>query len=257
MESRAQRYLGPDAPKFKLAPKAIKYEIKRTGQPISDESFVIGEAKKLVVNKIDAPQASTQCDKDRALRPLPVARNLPLEDPLNIWFVHKLPYGRLDLEKLQELLYNRLADGDYWSAKMISEKYKLNIDHAINLTKYVAAHKIICSPKVYNNLELVCLNNKFYQQIKSFAVEVDESLRTESDKRLDIIEEADTTNKDNLDMIRAPPPVEPLKVNALNAEPPRIERRRLASQIDKDRREEEIKKLTGSSESGEIKKEQK
>lgn len=232
--NRATKYLGPDAPKFKLAPSAIgpmtqpagfigkltnanviskpqsfksitskrsaiglNLTNKSTANPSSndghqsitysdsleDENRLIIEASnKLKVTK----KLETVSDQSSvSTKPLPKLTSLQLQDPVNIWIVDKVPPGRLDINKLQELMLNILADENYWTIDKIVDSYGIAKEYAESITKNIKQIKIIISPRLYYNLEYVGRNNPTYQATKHLIYNVDASLRTEEDKVYD------------------------------------------------------------------------
>lgn len=196
--NRARKHLGVDAKYFKPAPRAISPGfksisssssiIKSFSETINDDRLVIEASNSLPViktvikNELSSPDLVKQ---EKPARPLPKSSSLQLSDPAVIWHVDKVPPGRLDLNKLQELMINKLADDDYWTPHKIAEVYNIKEEYAENITKYFKQIRIIISPGLAKNLDYVARNDPVYQATKHIVYHVDKSLRSEHDKQFD------------------------------------------------------------------------
>lgn len=165
-----------------------------------DDELVIETSNKLpairtvtIPNNTSVKQSSTDGEdvaKDTQLlekphRPMPTSTNLQLSDPALIWHVDKVPPGRLDLKKLQELMINKLADDEYWTPKKIAETYNIKEEYAENIVGYLRQIRIILSPRVAKTLDYIARNDPVYQATKNIIYHVDNSLRSQADKQSD------------------------------------------------------------------------
>lgn len=159
-----------------------------------DDRVVIESSTKLPAIRTVSLETSKSSDKlpnageavaTRPPRPLPTSTNLQLSDPAVIWQVDQVPPGRLDLNKFQELMINKMADDAYWTAKQISETYNIKEEYAENIIKYFKQVKIILSPRIANKLDYVSRNDPLYKSYKHVIYHVDYSLRDSVDKKFD------------------------------------------------------------------------
>lgn len=119
-------------------------------------------------------------------RPLPKLVNLDLSDPASIWQVDKVPLGRLDLNKLQELMINKLADDEgHWTSKKISDVYNIKEEYAENIISYLKQIRIIISPHIKTCLDQTASNDPRYQATKDIIYVVDYTLRNETHRKFD------------------------------------------------------------------------
>lgn len=186
IENRAKDHLGVDAKYFKPAPRITAPSSQPAGPLLTarDEKLITGASKLEVTKQITITEPN--CDtKQKQHRPLPTSTNLPLQDPTAIWVAKKIPPGRLDLNKLQELMLNKLADDEFWSPKVIADKYKIKEEYAASLTKYLKQIRIRVSPRMARALDTVGLHDEYYQAAKHIVYHVDNSLRNEFDRQFD------------------------------------------------------------------------
>lgn len=118
-------------------------------------------------------------------RPLPKCTNLDLADPADIWIAKKTPPGRINLDMLQEMMINKLADDQYWTPKVVADRYQIKEEYAESLLKYLKQIRVIVSPRVARALDYTGLNNPAYQATKHIVYHVDKSLRNDIDKQFD------------------------------------------------------------------------
>lgn len=162
----------------------VKKLIKLSPAPMSElHSNRLAIESRENANDINLPATSDSRSKPH--RPLPTAVNLPLQDVAYMWHVDKVPPGRLSLVKLQELMINKLADEEYWTPKMISEKYDINEEYAEKVTSHLKHIRIVVSPKQAKNLDLVGRQNPQFQATKHVIYYVDPALRSEEDRQFD------------------------------------------------------------------------
>lgn len=182
--------------KLQLSPKSFSAVMK-------DDNLVRGVAEKLRVLKtvipIDVPSRSRGLlhsmsssgnddlgnQSSSKSRNLPTLTSLQLSDPSVIWHVDKVPEGRIDLNSLQELMINKLADTEYWTPERIAERYRIKPEYASLLTKYIQQMRIVISPRMKNLLDYVARDDPLYQATKDTLYIVDRNLRSELDKRYD------------------------------------------------------------------------
>lgn len=158
-----------------------------------DNKFVIDASNRLEVTKatvnLNHSTESRLLEEDstgeRTSRPLPKSTILELQDSRSIWVVDKVPPGRLDLNKLQELMLNKLADGEYWTPERLAERYKIKAEYAESLTKYLKQVRIIVSPRMKKLLDYVGKNDAAYEAGKHLVFIEDKSLRDDIDKQYD------------------------------------------------------------------------
>lgn len=168
----------------------------------NDDDLIIEASNKLEVTKtvikIDPPdnqQKQLLSDGDSNVvdsrssvelqRALPKCTNLQLSDPATIWAVEKVPKGRLDVNMLQEIMINKLADEAYWTPEKIADKYNIKQSYAESLFKYLKQIRIVVSPRMAKNLDYVGKNDPAYQAAKHLIYFVDKRLRSDSDKKYD------------------------------------------------------------------------
>lgn len=163
----------------------------------TDDNLIIEASHKLAVMKTivriqptDNKQqelvgSSQNQSATRTHRPLPKCTNLQLSDLTSIWAVEKTPKGRINLNMLQELMLNKLADEKYWTPKMVAERYNIKEEYAESLLKYILQIRVVVSPKLAKALDYVARNDTTYQASKDLVYFVDNRLRTEDDKRYD------------------------------------------------------------------------
>lgn len=221
IENRAVKYLGPESKYFKPAPRAIGASIERGYKGIEyphleetrgfknvhqrdrqrivgtdndstttenidpGDQFVRDTSNRLEVTKTIVKVDEPVKDQKTSNRPLPHSMNLGLEDPSAIWVVDKVPHGRLDLGKLQELMLNKLGQNDYWTPERVAEQYNIKPEHAESLMKYVKQIRIIVSPRMKKLMDYTGQNDPIYQSAKHLVYIVDKSLRNDVDKQYD------------------------------------------------------------------------
>lgn len=176
-----------------LSPKTNS-SVRSFSETKQDDKVVIETSNKLPVIKtvtiVENPKRADAAASDnevsaRPPRPLPTSTNLQLSDPAVIWRVDKVPPGRLDLDKLQQLMINKLADDAYWTPKQLSETYNISEKYAANITEYFKQIRIIISPGIANKLDYVARNDPRYQACKDIIYYVDPSLRTPLERQYD------------------------------------------------------------------------
>lgn len=232
VNNRAKKYLGPEAPKFMPAPRAIgpmsqakkpvvyphlahgenfksvqtkrlqamdKYNlVESTPQQsieVEKDRFIIDTSKRLEVNKIvheeNIPMSIQVKSKDdntkvSTHRPLPKLTSLQLSDPASIWVVNKTPPGRLNLDQLQEIMINKLADNDnYWTPERIASRYKIKEKYAESLCNYLKHITIHISPKLANLMDYTSRDDPLFQATKHIIYVVRSDLRSDEDKKYD------------------------------------------------------------------------
>lgn len=218
IENRAKDYLGPEAKHFEPAPrfksvsqgrtrkKELSLQTEPTNSSIQTEledKYVVSLAKRMEVKKVvlgSRNESSTETH-----RPLPKSTNLPLNDPASIWIVNKVPPGRLDLNMLQELMLNKLADDKLWTPKALSERYNIKEEYAEQLTKYLKHIRLIVSPRMKKIMDLTGRNNPLYQASKDFVYIVDKRLRNETDRQFDDMFLPDEEWPDEVKAVLDPP----------------------------------------------------
>jgi Fe-S cluster biosynthesis and repair protein YggX len=169
----------------------VQETTKSFSETKNDDKLVINVSNKLpVIKTVTRLETSSTppeqlAEQDKPHRPLPKSTNLQLSDPAVIWCVDKVPPGRLDLSKFQELMINRLADENYWTPKQIAETYNIKEEYAEGLIKYYKQIRIIISPRIAQNLDYVARNDPAYQATKHIIYHVDKSLRSDFDKQCD------------------------------------------------------------------------
>lgn len=146
--------------------------------PVARQRIESGETK--------ANQDSSSSSLSTAIhRPLPTSTNLQLQDQRNIWEVKQTPPGRLNLNMLQELMLNKVADDDHWTPAAIAERYNIREEYAEKLVTHLKQIRVRVSPRMAKNLEYVGRNNPEFMAAKHIIFYVDKSLRTELDKKFD------------------------------------------------------------------------
>lgn len=193
IENRAVKYLGPDAAKYSPAPRAIgpisglslrelpRYPgFKSVSGKRADDHLVIEASNKLTVIKTE----STPKQIEAGNRPLPKSTDLQLQDLSAIWETTRVPPGRLNLNMLQEIMINKLADPN-WTSKAIAEEYNIREEYAEKLIGHLRQFRIRISPRVARNLQLVGMDNPAYQAAKHLIYHVDNSLRSDIDRKFD------------------------------------------------------------------------
>lgn len=172
--------------------------------------------------------STTTTSVAKSSRPLPKLTNLDLRDPASIWHVDKVPPGRLDLNKLQELLLNKMGNADHWTPKLISEAYNIKEEYAENLITYLKQIRVVVSPRVAKVLDYVNRANDEYNQTKHIVYVIDKSLRDELDRSMDDTflpeDELDESIRELLDASQLEDerrrleekPIEQLRIGALN-----------------------------------------
>lgn len=118
-------------------------------------------------------------------RPLPKLTDLPRQDLRSIWEVERTPPGRMNLNMLQELMINKLADHVYWTSKAIAERYNIREEYADKLVSSLKQIRIRLSPRMAKNMDYVGRMNPEYMAMKDLIYHVDKSMRTELDKKYD------------------------------------------------------------------------
>jgi len=168
-----------------------------TSQMKKDVSLVIDTAQKLPVIKTivkKSPQTSVEQEvqstdlihsNKKPPRPLPKAVNLNLQDQTVIWSIDRVPPGRLDLNKLQEIMVNKLADDEYWTPSMIAKTYDIKEKYAENLIHYLKQIRVVISPRMKKILDYTNRTNDAYNATKDTIYLVDPRLRTELDRSVD------------------------------------------------------------------------
>lgn len=217
--NRAKKYLGPDAKYFKPAPRAIgpmsqntkplQYPHLTGGSRPSEKidsgqlrslpkpSFSETEEDDSVVTentpKLDVKKTTTVVNNnENALtsegaqkRSLPTLTNLDRRDPADIWITDKVPPGRLSLNMFQEMMLNKIGEGDALTPKIIAERYKIREEYAESLVKYLKQIRIVVSPRMAMYIDYVGRTNEEYQATKHLIYYVDKSLRDKNDKLYD------------------------------------------------------------------------
>lgn len=122
---------------------------------------------------------------EKISRPLPKSTNLDLSDHSSVWAVNKVPPGRLDLNKLQELMLNSLADPNYWTPKQIAETYNIKEEYAKNLLTYLRQIRFLVSPRMKYLMDYTNRNNELYQATRDVVYKTDKRLRSELDRSVD------------------------------------------------------------------------
>lgn len=191
-----------------------------------DDDLVIKAASRLAVNKSvkiiedkseyaallkDSSESDmTALGEPKKGRPLPTSVNLPLQDPASIWEIKKTPPGRLNLNMLQELMIHKLSDGEYWTSQRLAEHYNIREDYAEKLTKYVKQIRMIIPPTVAKNLDYLNRDNEAYKATKDIIYYVDNSLRTEYDRKYDDTFDPENDQLDeSVKKVLAPPDSQP------------------------------------------------
>lgn len=118
-------------------------------------------------------------------RPLPKATDLPLQDLASIWEVQRTPPGRLNLNMLQEIMINKLADDKFWTPKVIADRYNIREEYAEKLIGHMKQIRICVSPLMAKNLDLAGLHDPQYNAAKHLIYHVDKSIRSERDRKYD------------------------------------------------------------------------
>lgn len=215
--NRAKKYLGPDAKFFKPAPRAIG-PMSQTSSPIqyphlTDGGKHLGESSREPVACL--PKSFSESEQDDSLvkeatpkldvkktvvmignkdgspdevtttRSMPKLTNLGRRDPADIWDIDKTPPGRLSLHMFQEMMLNRLGEGEEFTPQKIAERYKIREEYAESLIKYVKQVRIVVSPRMGKLLDYVGKDNPAYQSTKHLVYHVDKSLRNDVDKAYD------------------------------------------------------------------------
>lgn len=214
IENRAKKYLGPDASKFKPAPRAIGpiagRSLKQLSKPSTppknvglllsdeikkpfsetedDDKMVINSSNKLQVNKTVTQLNESICQNNKLItanenkkshRPLPKLTNLQLSDPASIWTVNKTPPGRLNLIQLQEIMIYNMP------AKLASEKFGIKEEYAETLIKSMKQVRVLVSPRLSKLLDYTNRDNKLFQETKNLIYFEDKTLRSDIDKSID------------------------------------------------------------------------
>lgn len=215
--NRSKKHLGPDAKYFKPAPRAIG-PMSQTSSPIQyphltdgsrhleeisrepvaslpksfseteqDDSLVKEATPKLDVKKTVVMVGNIDESTNEAApkRSMPKLTNLGRRDPADIWEIDKTPPGRLSLHMFQELMLNRLGEGEEFTPKIIAERYKIREEYAESLIKYLKQVRIVVSPRMGKLLDYVGKDNPAYLSTKHLVYHVDKSLRTDNDKIYD------------------------------------------------------------------------
>lgn len=182
---------------------------KSFSETASDDNFIRQLSSKLEVTKsvtnlgvpqrnhgmLPLPSSSQITDGNEAdpssdvsgpsSRPLPKCTNLDLSDPASIWIMDKVPKGRLNLNMLQEIMVNKLADDKHWTTKVVAEKYDVKEEYVESLLKYLKQIQIIVSPQMAKMLDYAGRNDPVYQATKHIVYHVDKRLRSDVDKKYD------------------------------------------------------------------------
>lgn len=178
---------------------------KRLPDRVRDENnLVIEAASKLsiikTVTKLDMNELNATIDGNKAGdsettaledpkqrqmdRPLPKLTQIQ-RDPNNIWATDKVPPGRISVNMLQELMFNKLADDSYWTTQVIAERYNIKEAYAENLITYLKQIKFVLPPRVAHTLDYIARNDPVYQATKDLIYFIDPSLRTSNDRKYD------------------------------------------------------------------------
>lgn len=172
-----------------------------SGAKKSDYNFIIEASNKLsiikTVTKLDLDELKLTLDSNKSEveptaaleepakhRPLPKLTNLQ-RGPQDIWSTDKVPPGKISLNMLQELMINKLADDEHWTAERIAERYNIKEAYAENLTKYLKQIKFVLSPRVAYLMDYIARDDPVYKATKDMIYYVDPLLRTKEDKMYD------------------------------------------------------------------------